>query len=474
MAGGAGASDSGLGRGERHMNEFDLAVIGGGPGGYTAAEAAAKEGLRVVLFEKDKLGGTCLNRGCIPTKVLLHAAETYRAVGGASELGISVEGASYDFQAMHARKDAVVGSLRDGIVKLMDAGKICVVEGSARIIWPGTIECGGREYRATDIIVATGSVPSVPPIPGRELEGVYTSDDLLEGEGRDFGSLAIIGGGVIGVELAGLYGALGCKVTILEALDHLLPPMDREIAQRLTAIFRKQGISSVCRATVTGIERGEDGLMTVSYMDKKGAACTVAAEGVLVATGRRANTQGLFAEGCACLPDIERGAVVGDELGRTGVPNLYVIGDAKARNIQLAHVAEAQAKNAVATIAGKPAPVDMSVVPSCVYTSPEIASVGITETEAKAAGRPVRCAKSLAGANGKCVIEGCSTGYIKLVADARTDQLLGAQMVYPRATDLVGELALAIKQGLTVQDVAGVIHPHPTFSEGIRAAAEGF
>ena len=455
-------------------NEFDVAIIGGGPGGYTAAEAAARAGLRTVLFERDKLGGTCLNRGCIPTKALLHAAEAWRTVNEAAELGISVEGATYDFGAMHVRKDAVVAGLREGIAKLMRAGKVAVVLAAAQIVAPGVVEAAGQRYAARDIIVATGSQPSVPPIPGADLPGVYTSDDLLEGEaaGRQLDSLAIIGGGVIGVEMAGIYAALGCRVTVLEALEHLLPPMDREIAQRLTAAFKKQGIAVACSARVTGIERGAGDRLTVAFEDKRGRASAVEAAGVLVATGRRANTAGLFAPGCGCEPELERGAIVAGEDGRTSQPHLWVIGDARAGTIQLAHVAEAQAKNTVAAILGEPAPVDLRMVPSCVYASPEIASVGLTEAEAKAAGRAVCCGKSLAGASGKCAIEGCTSGYIKLVADAETGVLLGAQLVYPRATDLIGELAVAVQRGLTAKELAAVIHPHPTFCEGVRAAAE--
>ena len=450
--------------------EFDLAIIGAGPGGYTAAEAAAKEGLSVVLFEQDKLGGTCLNRGCIPTKALLHAAETWEAINKADELGIHVEGATYDFAAMHARKDTVVDALRDGIAKLMKTSKVCVVEDAAQIVDAGTVTCNGETYTVRDIIIATGSVPSVPPIAGRDLPGVFTSDAVLEDGGKELKSLAIIGGGVIGVEVAGIYAALGCKVTVMEALDRLLPPMDKDISARLTASFKKQGVTVAAKARVMGIAEGADGGLVVTYEDKAGKSHEVAAEGVLIATGRRANVAGLFAEGFEV--ELERGAVVGDEAGRTSVPHVYVIGDAKARNIQLAHVAEAQAKNAVAVIAGKEPTVDVNVVPSCVYTSPEIASVGMTEEEAKAAGIEVRCSKSLAGANGKCLIDGCASGYIKLVADASTDVLLGAQLVYPRATDLVSELALAVQQKLTVDAVADVIHPHPTFSEGVLAAAE--
>ena len=448
---------------------YDVAIIGAGPGGYTAAEAAAAEGLSVVLFEKDELGGTCLNRGCVPTKALLHAAETWGAVQKSEELGIHVEGASYDFAAMHARKDEVVSGLRDGIAKLMKAGKVEVVSGTAKIVGEGAVECDGVRCEAADIIVATGSIPSVPPIAGRDLPGVYTSDDLLEGGGVELSSLAIIGGGVIGVEMAGVYAQLGCEVTVLEALDHILPPMDKDIAQRLSASFRKQGVKTQAKAMVKGIERADDGTMTVSYEDKKGVLQQVGAQGVLIATGRRAYTEGLFAEGCA--PEMERGAIVGDGLGRTSIPHLYVIGDAKSGNIQLAHVAEAQARNAVAAIVGEPAPVDVNLVPSCVYTSPEIATVGMTEAEALAAGREVRCAKYLSGANAKCAIEGSGSGYIKLVADAASGVLLGAQLVYPRATDIVSELSLAIERGLTAEEVAAVIHPHPTFAEGVAAAA---
>ena len=471
------------------MSSFDVAVIGGGPGGYTAAEAAAREGLRVVLFEKDELGGTCLNRGCIPTKALLHAAETYRAAREASELGVRAEGVTYDLAAMHARKDAVVASLRDGVERLMRAGKVEVVRARASVAGPGTVCAAGATYEAKDIIIATGSVPAVPPIPGRDLPGVYVSDDLLEGgcEGatRDLSSLAIIGGGVIGVEIAGIYAALGCEVTILEAQAQLLPAMDKDVATRLAALLKRQGVTVACGARVEAIEQVEgvsagkkDALLRVCYADKRGVARAVEAEGVLIATGRRASTEGLFAEGplgnagADALPELERGAVVTDDDGRTRVPGLWAIGDARAHTVQLAHVAEAQAKNVVAAIVGKPAPVDLSVVPSCVYASPEIACVGLSEAEAKAAGHEVACGRALAGASGKCQIEGVSTGFVKLVADARTGVLLGAQLVWPRATDLAGELALAVARGVTARELASVVHPHPTFCESVRAAAE--
>lgn len=449
---------------------FDIAIIGGGPGGYTAAEKAAKAGLQVVLFEKDHLGGTCLNRGCMPTKALLHSAETFHDLTHAQELGIQTQGASFDFAVMHQRKDQVVQALRQGVEKLMKSSKVTVISGEACIQAPNLVSCNGENYEVKDILIATGSKVAYPPIPGLRLPGVYNSKDILEDGGQNFSSLVIIGGGVVGVECATLYNRLGCQVTVLEAADHILPFMDREIAQRLTMILKKQGVTVEAKAMVQKIE-GTPGEMTVTYADKKGEEHQITAQGVLAAAGRIANLDGLFGPDFSL--ELERGAIVADEVGRTSVPHVYVIGDAKAHNIQLAHVASAQGENVIAAILGKRLPLDMSVVPSCVYTTPEIASVGLTEEAAKAAGQKVKVGKYLTGANGKCLIEGTESGYVKLVTDQETGRLLGAQLVCPRATDMVGELALAIQQGLTATNLATVIHPHPTFSEMLLGAAEG-
>lgn len=449
---------------------FDIAIIGGGPGGYTAAEKAAKAGLQVVLFEQEDLGGTCLNRGCMPTKALLHSAETFAALSHAQDLGVHTQGASYDFAAMHQRKAQVVETLRQGVEKLMKANKITVVHGQACIQKAGVVTCNDETYEVQDILIATGSKVAYPPIPGIDLPGVYNSRDMLQGNGQDFTSLVIIGGGVVGVEFASIYRCLGCQVTLLEAADHILPFMDREIAQRLTMILKKQGVTVEAKAMVQRIE-GYPDAMTVTYTDKKGAEHQITAQGVLAAAGRIANLDGLFGPDFSL--ELDRGAVVGDEIGRTSVPHVYVIGDAKARNIQLAHVASAQGENVIADILGKRPPLDMSVVPSCVYTVPEIASVGLTEEKAKADGIAVKTGKYLTGANGKCLIEGTESGYVKLVTDSATGRLLGAQLVCPRATDMVGELTVAIQKGLTAADLAQVIHPHPTFSEMLFGAAEG-
>lgn len=451
--------------------KYDIAVIGGGPGGYTAAAEAAEEGMSVVLFEKDSLGGTCLNRGCMPTKALIHAAELYEHMKTASFYGLRADSVSYDMQAIHARKNETVAQLCKNVESMMKKSGVTVVKGEAHVIEKGRIECGGKIYEADNTIIAAGSVTTALPVTGADSDGVFTSSDILEGEAglRDFKSLVIIGGGVIGVEFASFYQPLGCSVTIVEAADRILPEVDREISQRISMYFRKRGVSVNAATRVKSIESGS-GTVTVVCENKKGEECRFSAEGVLAAAGRRPSAEGIFTG--AFAPEMINGAIVADEEGRSSIPGVYVIGDAKYKNIQLAHMAEAQARNAAAVIAGKKPPVDTSVVPVCIYASPEIAYVGLSEQEAKEQSIPVKCAKFLTGANGKCLVENAESGYVKLVSSADTGKLLGAQLVCPRATDLVAELAVAIERGMTAAELAAVIHPHPTFSEMIRGAAE--
>ncbi|MGM9539145.1 dihydrolipoyl dehydrogenase [Anaerovibrio sp.] len=447
--------------------KYDIAVIGAGPGGYTAAAKAGRLGKSVVLFEKSHLGGTCLNRGCIPTKALLHSAELLGEIKEAEKFGIRVSDAAADQEAMHRRKNEIVASLRDAIGKLMKAAKVEVVAGTAQITAPGVISCDGKTYEAENIIVAAGSQPAMPPIPGSDSDGVYTSNDLLEGEGKQFASLVIIGGGVIGVECASIYLNLGCKVTIVEMAEHILPPMEKEIAQRLAMKLKKMGavIEASCR--VQSISGGA-GNMSVSYLDKKGNEKTACADAVLMAAGRRAALEGLFGAGVA--PELNRGALVADADGRTSIDGIYAIGDAVAGNIQLAHVAAAQGENVIDVICGGKGAVDMGVVPSCVYTYPEIASVGLSQEQAKEQGIDVVVKKLPTGSNGKSLIAGGDSGFVKLVA-ASDGTMLGAQLVCDRATDMIGELAVAVRLGLKLDDVAATIHPHPTFVEMIGQAA---
>lgn len=446
---------------------WDLIVIGGGPGGYTAAIRAAQLGLRTALVERDAVGGTCLNRGCIPTKTLIHAAERYEEMRECAAFGLRAEGVSFDYSAMCARRDQVVGQLRDGVERLLKGNKVDRITGTARILGPGRVQVGEEVLEGTNILIAAGSRPALPPVPGLDLPGVLTSDDLLTGD-TFYRRLAIIGGGVIGMEFAGLYQALGAEVTVLEAMDRVLPTLDRELSQSLSMLMKKKGVKLCAGARVEKVEQGPDGLIcTYTVKDKTE---TVAADAVLVATGRRANTDGL------CAPEVDlgldRGAIPVDDRFQTRVPGIYAIGDAVKGSIQLAHAAAAQGINAVSMLAGQEPPMDLSVVPSCVYVRPEIASVGRTEAQCKEAGISVKTAKYLTGSNSRSVITDAGRGFIKVAYDGETGVVLGAQLLCERATDLVGEFASAISRGETLEDMARVIHAHPTFAEAVGEAAE--
>ena len=448
------------------MSDYQLIVIGAGPGGYIAALRAAKLGLKTAIVEKRDVGGTCLNRGCIPTKTLLHTAELFRETREGEKFGVTVQGAEVDFAAAHRRKAEVTEKLRSGIEGLFKQKKVDLIRGTGTILAPGQVAVGDQTYTADRILIATGSVPARPPIPG--LEHAITSDELLEGQERVFSSLVIIGGGVIGMEFASIYSALGCEVTVLEAMDRILPNMDREICQNLTMILKKRGVKISTGAMVTAVERGEDGLCTVRYT-LKDQPCAASGEAVLCAIGRRPNTQGLFGEGFTV--EMERGRILVDETFQTSVPGVYAVGDVSSR-IQLAHAASAQATACVDALAGQTPLVDVTQVPSCIYTSPEIASIGITADEAKASGRAVKVGKYVMFSNGKTVIADGERGFIKVVADADTGVILGAQLMCQRATDMISQLTAAVVNGLTAAQLLRVMRPHPTFEEGVGEALE--
>lgn len=455
------------------MKEYQLIVIGAGPGGYEAAIRAAQLGLTTALIERRDVGGTCLNRGCIPTKAMLHSAQLYREAANFELFGLHTENTSFDWAKVHQRKNDVVVKLRTGIEQLIKANKIDFFNNSASILWKNDVQLDqGEVIRGENILIATGSVPARPPIPGLDLPNVVTSDELLDDPHfTQTDSLAkeilIIGGGVIGVEFASVFSSFGCHVTIVEAMERILPTMDREISQSLNMVLKKRGVSIHTGAMVEKLEQDENGL--VCHFTEKGKAQAVPAQQVLVAIGRRPNTQGLFAEGfeVAC----ERGRIVTDENFRTSVDSIYAIGDVTSK-IQLAHMASAQGICAVHTIAGQKPPIDLRYVPGCIYTDPEIASVGITEDEAKQQGIPVKKGKFLMTGNGRSLIDEQERGFIKVLAHQETDVILGAQLMCSRATDIVAELATAIVNGLTCAQLAGVIRPHPTFCEGVTEAVE--
>lgn len=445
---------------------YNLVIIGAGPGGYEAAIEAANMGMKVALVEKDKLGGTCLNRGCIPTKTLMHTADLVRDFAHASSIGVNIEGWQMDAAKMQERKNEVLDTLRSGIAALMKKGKVDVIEGHGVIEGTGKVRVGDELLETENIMIATGSKTFVPPIEGVDTPGVVTSDELLDKADGIYEHLVIVGGGVIGMEFASLYAALGTKVTVIEALDRVLAPLDKEISQNVKMIGKKRGMDIHAKSMVEKFEAGENGNVVTYYREKEELK-SVESDGVLVCIGRRPNTDGLFAEGVSV--DMEKGKILVNDKYQTSMEGVYAIGDVIG-GVMLAHMATAEGRAAVAVMNGKEFTTNMNVVPSCVYTNPEIATVGITADEAKTAGRDVVTKKYIMSANGKSVLSAQERGFIKVVADAESKKILGAQMMCARATDMIGELALAIVNELTLEEVANLIHPHPTFVEGIGEA----
>jgi len=430
-------------------NTFDLAVIGGGPAGYVGALHAAKLGLKTVLFERDQLGGTCLNRGCIPTKTLLRSARILAEADLWAKLGVTGEKPSYDWSAMLKRKDEVVAQMRTGIAGLLKKAGITVVNAEAKLSpsrGPTSVSANGVEYTAKDILIAAGSSPLVPNIPG--LDNVWTSDDLLAGQFAQ--ELYIIGGGVIGVEFASLMNTLGVKVTIIEALDRLIATVDKDISQNLALIFKKRGINVMLNTRAT------------RELIPEGAA-------ILMAIGRRGNAEGCVAEGCDIA--IERNQFVVNPYHQTSIPHVYAVGDVAKGDVQLAHAASAYAVQVVDQIATGSSPASLQPIPACIFTDPEIAVTGLTEAEAKAKRFEVKTAKYLMGGNGKTVVEIAERSFIKVVYEASTRRVLGAQLMCPHAAEMVNEFSLAIAKRLPIDDIAKTIHPHPTFGEGAMEVA---
>ena len=445
------------------MYDFDLIVVGGGPGGYEAALHAAKLGLKTALIEKDSVGGTCLNRGCIPTKALLHASSVYEEAKNGAQLGVVCEPA-FDLNAIYAYKQQIVEKLRGGVEGLLKSAKVAVFSGVGTLTAEHTVTVGEQVLTAENILLATGSVPARPPIPGLDLQGVLTSDELLGGA-APFKSIVIIGGGVIGMEFATFFNDLGTDVTVVEGLDRLLPLLDKELGQNLSMIMKKRGVRIFTGAMVQSVTKTENGL-SVNF-ETKGAPASAEAEVVLCAIGRRPYTDGLLGEGVVLETEGRRIKV--NERFETSMPNVYAIGDVSAK-IQLAHVATAQGLYAVNEIAKKPNGVDLSIVPSCVYTRPEIASVGMTEQEAKDAEIPVKTGKVTMFSNGRTVIVNGDRGFMKVLAHAETKKILGVQMMGTNVSDMIGAWGEAIANGLTPEDMQKAMRPHPTFEEAMTDA----
>ena len=452
------------------MSDYDLIVIGAGPGGYTAALRAAELGMRTAVVEKDSVGGTCLNRGCVPTKTLLHASETLDAARGADVLGVLVDGVRADLPRMFARKDEVVQTLRQGVEGLLKRAKVDVIAGEGRIVAPDAVQVAGQDgptgsFSATHILAATGSAPARPPIPGLDLPGVLTSDDLLEGADRPYGSIAVIGGGVIGAEFATFYAELGTRVTVIEGLDRMLPGLDRELGQSLAAALKARGAAIHTKSMVRAVEKGGDGLVVRFATGDEEQE--VSAEVVLCAVGRVPYWKDLFAEGVE--PQTAGRALKVDERFATSVDGVYAIGDVSSP-VQLAHVAAAQGTACVEMLAGMEPTIDLSVVPSCVYCRPEIASVGLSEAEAKDAGMSVKVGKAVMGGNARTVVSAPGRSFMKVVGEEQTGRIVGAQLMCTNASDMVSQLSMAIANRLTASDLLRAMRPHPTYEESLTDA----
>lgn len=453
---------------------YQLIVIGAGPGGYVAAIRAAQLGLKTAVIENRQVGGTCLNRGCIPTKSMLHAAELYHeAVQNFDTLGLHAENVSFDAQKIQDRKEEVVGKLRGGIEQLFKSDGVTHLRGTGTIVDCHTVEFTALEgesatLTAEHILIATGSVPSNPPVEGMELPGVITSDELLDMT-RMVDHLIVAGAGVIGMEFASLYNAFGKQVTIMASRDRILPKVDKELAQNLTMVLKKRGVKFVHKARLKKITQTPEGQLECWYLDGE-TYKSVVGDSVLLAAGRRANTQGLFGPDFNVAQD-EKGAILVDENFRTSAEGVYAIGDV-IPGMQLAHVASAQGICAVEAMLGRPRSINLDVVPDCIYTSPEIASVGLTEEAAKERGINVKTGKASMLANGKSMLSLQDRGFIKVVYDVDHDCLVGAQLMCARATDMVNELGTAIVNKLSRHQLAAVIRPHPTFGEAVTEAIE--
>lgn len=460
--------------------EYDLVILGGGTGGYVAAIRASQLGLKTAIVEKGKLGGTCLHKGCIPSKALLRSAEVYATSKHSEDFGVMTGEVTFNFTKVQERKTKIIDTLHKGVQHLMKQGKIDVFEGLGRILgpsifspMPGTISVemnNGEENEMLipkNVIVATGSRPRT--LPGLEIDGnqVISSDEALELENLP-SSIIIVGGGVIGIEWASLLSDFGVEITVIEYADRIIPTEDKDISKEMQRLMKKKGIKIITSAKVLPetIVKGEEIAISAEV---KGSLKEFKAEKLLVSVGRQANTEGIGLENTEI--QLEKGNIVTNEFYQTKESHIYAIGDVIG-GLQLAHVASHEGIVAVEHIAGKdPSPIDYNLISKCIYSNPEVSSVGITEEQAESRGHKVKVGKFSFRAIGKALVFGESDGFVKIVADDETNDLLGVHMIGPHVTDMISEAGLAMVLNATPWEVAHTIHPHPTLSEAIGEAA---
>jgi dihydrolipoamide dehydrogenase len=463
------------------VREFDLLVIGGGPGGYVAAIRAAQHGLSVGLVEKERPGGVCLNWGCIPTKAMLRSAEVFQTVRDAAAYGVRAENVGFNFPAVRSRKDGIVKTLTDGVAGLLKANGVTTIEGHARFTGSATVNIydvgpspeGPDSPRyaaepgelveaaaARDIIVATGSIPVQLLIPGADLPGVITSDGAF-GLTSVPDRIVIVGGSAVGAEWASLFAAFGSEVTIVEMRDRLVPAEDADIGTALARSFTQRGITVLTESTVTSVARQRALRLTVEGRQSRDIA--------LIGVGRRANTAALSLDAAGVATD-QRGFIPVDDHLRTNVEHVYAIGDVTGKAL-LAHVASHQGLTAADVIAGHEARIDYAAVPAATFTHPEIASVGLSEAAAREGGHDIVTARFPFAALGRARTYGDTEGFVKIVAGRPHGEVLGVHIFGPSASDLITEGALAITLEATLDELAETIHAHPTLGEiGMEAA----
>jgi dihydrolipoamide dehydrogenase len=452
------------------LQRYDVAVIGAGPGGYVAALRAAEHGLSVVVVERDRVGGVCANQGCIPTKALLRSAEVYSLVREAASFGVLADGVRFDLAVITERAKKTAVRMEKSVEALLRAAKIPVLRGTARLVGGGRVTVTGNDGDATvaarHIVLATGARPRVPA--GLESDGrhVWNYADALSPQTMPK-SIVVVGAGAIGVEFASFYRSLGAEVTVVEMLPRVLPSEDAEIGEAMRRAMGKQGVRILTGAKVTALRRHES--TVTATVDVGGKSEAIDAERLLVATGIAANVEGLGLENTAVK--IERGHVVVDEWLCTGEAGIHAIGDLTGAP-WLAHKASREALVCIDRIAGVAGtrPLDARDVPACTYATPQVASIGLSEESAVAAGRSVRCGRSTFVGNGKARALGSAEGFVKTVFDAHTGELLGAHMIGPEVTELIGTFALARTLEATEAEILSTVFPHPTLSEAIHEA----
>jgi len=452
------------------MSAYDVIVIGSGPGGYVAAIRCAQHGLKTACVEgRDKLGGTCLNVGCIPSKALLHASHMlHEAEHNFSKMGLKGKSPSVDWQQMLSYKEDTVSANTKGVEFLFKKNKIDWLKGWGSIPAPGQVKVGDEVYSTKNIIIASGSVPS--SLPGIEIdeETVVTSTGALT-LSKIPKKLVVIGAGVIGLELGSVYARLGSEVTVIEFLDAITPGMDSDVQKTFQRTLKKQGLKFIMGAAVSSVEKLKTKAKVTYKLRKDESEHQLDADTVLVATGRRTFTDGLGLEALGVALS-DRGQIKTDDQWRTNVTGIYAIGDA-IDGPMLAHKAEDEGMAAADVIAGKHGHVNYGVIPGVIYTHPEVANVGLTEDALIQEGRAYKVGKFMFMGNGRAKANFATDGFVKLLADANTDRILGAHIIGPSAGDLIHEICVAMEFGASAEDLALTCHAHPTYSEAVREAA---